>query len=186
MGNVRFGLPETRAREMTHAFGLKAAIETGTYLGDTAATLATLVPVVTTIERDRELALRAQQRFASVPQVEVVHGAACEQLPRLIKARTDPVLFWLDAHWFPKQSIDDLPQCSLVSELDALSGWAGIGNSVIMIDDMHLFDGAIVGDVRYRTDEWPSLQMVRDRCSELYDGACIIESHEDVLFVLPN
>lgn len=79
--------------------GLRRAVETGTYDGESAARLAVTPGHCTTIERSAVLAERATARFAGMEQIEVLVGSSRDLLPKVCAQLDEPTLFWLDAHW---------------------------------------------------------------------------------------
>lgn len=131
--------------EIIASLGLQAAVETGTYLGDTAAKLATLVQKVFTVELDPERHTLAVERFANDPVVRVYGGDSRTFLRELTQEPRCPlqrVLFYLDAHWF-----HNLPLKDEVAWI--VRHWR---RSVILIDDFQ-----VPGDDGYAYDRYPGV-----------------------------
>jgi hypothetical protein len=79
--------------------GTPTLIETGTYRGATVAACLGHFERIYTIELDRTLYEAARDRFADEPSVTVLHGDSSTELGRLASLVSEPVLFWLDAHY---------------------------------------------------------------------------------------
>src|SRR5258708_6501834 len=60
--------------DLAAAFGLRAFVETGTFLGNTTAIAGGIFAEVHTIELSPELAAQARTRFAATPHVHVHEG----------------------------------------------------------------------------------------------------------------
>ncbi len=93
------GLLEKEIRRLAAAYGIRSAVETGTYQGATTAALAAIVPAVHTIEITRGFYAESRQRLAGVPGVRQYHGASPDILPGLLPQIERPALYYLDAHW---------------------------------------------------------------------------------------
>jgi hypothetical protein len=98
----------------THKLGL--AVETGTFLGDTATFLSGHGYDVITIELDPRLAALARLRFRGNRHVQLIEGDSGTRLPAVVAELKRPTLFYLDAHYsgpgtgkgkrrFPRRSI---------------------------------------------------------------------------------
>ena len=158
MGNEYFGLPPALASWLCARAPQRLAIETGTSRGQTAQVLAQCFERVITIERSLDLAREAASsvRAASPSsRVSVVCGNSADLLFTLLPQIKEPAVFWLDSHWFPLVGVDSRPQCSILRELEAIRAWRFHQDSIVLVDDMHLFDQ--VPDLPgYRPHEWPT------------------------------
>lgn len=123
--------------DLRFELGLTRAIETGTRLGNGAATLAAIFPEVFTIELSPELHAAATQRFAANPRVTVVHGDSGTELARQMNSQV-PTLYFLDAHWSGGPTAGEEIDCPIRDELPALA--QGHPDDCILIDDAHLFE----------------------------------------------
>jgi hypothetical protein len=85
--------------EAQRTLGYRNLVETGTYLGHTAAAAAGVFDAVHTIELDAALAAAAKRRFAGAPKVTVHHGDSAAILPDLLPRLEGGTVFWLDAHY---------------------------------------------------------------------------------------
>jgi hypothetical protein len=92
-------LLEQEVRRLITRYGIRSAVETGTYQGCTTRALAAMVPMVHTIEIDPGMFAESGQRLADVPNVRRYHGASPDVLPGLLPQVKKPALYYLDAHW---------------------------------------------------------------------------------------
>lgn len=119
-------------------------VETGTYKGDTSALLAENSKRVFTIEPADHLFAAAKKRFASKPNVEVIHGLSEEVFPRLIPTLTGDVNFWLDGHFssgITHQGPKDTP---IEEELACIeSHIRNFTRLAVLVDDVRCFNPAL-------------------------------------------
>ena len=118
---------------------LTAFVETGTYLGDTAAAASTIFPLVHTIELSETLAQKARDRFVAAPHVHVHHGDSATLLAHVIAGLTGPALFWLDGHYSEGVTACGSQNTPIREELHTIAKGAPL-HSVILIDDLRLFE----------------------------------------------
>lgn len=112
-----------RFKELVKQFNVKSIVETGTFEGKTTDALASIIPVVHTIEVSKNYQAKAKQNCKN--KNIVFHlGSSVEILPKIIKKLDNP-MFFLDAHW---QTF-----CPLWKELDIIAE-AGL-KPVIVIHD---------------------------------------------------
>jgi hypothetical protein len=115
-------------------------VETGTYLGDTAAFLARHARAVVTIEPEPELFRRAAQRFAGQPKVRVVNGTSEAVLPGLLPELQGPVCFWLDGHYSAGITFRGAQDTPIQQELATIEGHLSrLGSVVVLVDDIRMF-----------------------------------------------
>lgn len=129
-------------------------VETGTYRGDTLATVAPHVRRAISIELDPTLADQARRRFRQQTNVEIVTGDSAEQLVSVVDRLTadgTTAVFWLDGH-FSGGATAGAGLCPILAEVDTVLG-SGLDH-VVLIDDIRLFDG---------TDGYPTFAELRDR-----------------------
>lgn len=124
-------------------------VETGTYRGDTLASVAPLVDRAVSIELDPTLAALARERFRTRRNVEILTGDSSSELPRIVATLGGPGLFWLDGH-FSGGATADSGSCPVLAELGAILD--SPYDHFILIDDIRLFDG---------TDGYPELGELR-------------------------
>lgn len=112
-------------------------VETGTYRGKTSLLASRHFQIVHTIELSRRLFRRARRRLK--PAGVVCHlGDSRVLVPRLCAQFTEPVAWYLDAHFFrdPQRLAADNP-LPLMDELTAIASrpWPDI----VIVDDVHDF-----------------------------------------------
>ncbi len=136
-GRVKAAALRRYARE----YGLKTFVETGTYLGDTTAAVASTFAQCFTIEMSPQLHARSQERLSAFPNVECVLGDSASQLPPVLRRIEGPSLFWLDAHASGSETVDS-GKGPVFSELAAI--YSGGGDHVVLIDDARGHDLAAI------------------------------------------
>lgn len=119
-------------------------VETGTFMGDTAALLAAHSNAVYTIEPDRALHEKAAARFADGSKVKALHGLSEEVFPTLLPTLSGTVNFWLDGHYSGGITHQGPTDCPVRDELqnieNNLSRYAKVA---VLIDDVRCFDSSI-------------------------------------------
>ncbi|MBU1425732.1 MAG: hypothetical protein KKH12_08480 [Gammaproteobacteria bacterium] len=119
-------------------------VETGTFMGDTAALLALEAREVYTIEPDRTLFEKAESRFFSNPSVHVIHGLSEEVFPTLLPTLSGTVNFWLDGHYSGGITHQGPTDCPVREELSNIEkNLARYANVTVLIDDIRCFDPTV-------------------------------------------
>jgi predicted SAM-dependent methyltransferase len=157
-------------RGLARHFGVVTFVETGTYLGDTAAMAAEFISEVYTIELAPELARKATARFAAQPQVHVHAGDSAKLLPKILATLNGPSLLWLDGHYSEGETARGDSNTPILTELRAVQQ-SGRKDAVILIDDLRLF-------------EKPSGSVEKN--SSLHGYPSINQLHEAVLAIDPD
>ncbi len=119
--------------------GARTFVETGTYLGVTAARCARLFEKVVTIELDPELTRKAKQYLGRFPNVEVIEGDGLAVLPEVL-ARGDvrDVLVFLDGHFSGGVTArGDIPEPAVL-EVDVLARFRDRIRAIV-VDDFRCF-----------------------------------------------
>jgi hypothetical protein len=126
-------------RSLARRTGARTMVETGTFLGVTAARCAGVFERVVTIELDADLAGRAAQFLARYPNVKVLHGDAVALLPAVFAdgACADAVVF-LDGHFSGGITAQGSVPEPAILELDILARHADRICGIV-IDDFRLF-----------------------------------------------
>jgi len=141
--------------------GLRRAVETGTWHGDTARALLNIFPEVVSIELSDRLYLLAQKKFNNVPGIHLLHGHSVRHLSNL-GAQQIPTLYFLDAHWSAGDTEGEGEECPVLNEIRAIGGG-------------HRFDCLIIDDARYflaspppphNPAKWPTIIDVFDAIRE--------------------
>lgn len=115
-------------------------VETGTYRGDTTAFLATLAPLVISIEPDEKLFGEARQRFVGNRRIELLHGTSESLLEGVVSSLSGPVCFWLDGHYSGPGTFRARDDTPILWELDVISRHLDrLGPTTVLIDDFREF-----------------------------------------------
>lgn len=124
----------------TYAATYDTFVETGTYLGLTAAFLAVAYKIVHTIELDPVLYENAQRRLRSFPNVHCYHGDSATVLQQILPSINGPAVFWLDAHYTGGITTRAAANTPVMGELMAILAHP-IKTHLILIDDARWFVG---------------------------------------------
>ena len=123
-----------------------AWVETGTYLGDTAAFLARHSSRVFTIEPAPAIYELASRRLARLRNVEVINGASEDVFPNLLPQLSGAVSFWLDGHysggttWVTYQGSAKTPIVEELAQIELHRARFSALN--VLIDDIRCFEAA--------------------------------------------
>jgi SAM-dependent methyltransferase len=121
------------------AFGVRSFIETGTYLGDTLATLCNDFDSLQSIELSADYHARAELRFKSQPQVQLIKADSTTGLEAAIdRLPSERAIFWLDAHYSGGDTAKGHSNTPVVSELRVILARAERAD-IILIDDLRTF-----------------------------------------------
>lgn len=115
-------------------------VETGSYLGD-AVQLAIEAGFkkIRTIDIDWRNVVKCKQRFALATEETIfLTGDSSTDLGSMIQDITEPITFWLDAHWMPGAVIDD-KSFPLLKEIQQIAQHP-IKTHTIIIDDWYLWE----------------------------------------------
>ncbi len=119
-------------------------VETGTFMGDTAALLALKAKEVYTIEPDKVLFEKAEARFHDKPSIHVIHGLSENVLPSLLATLSGTVNFWLDGHYSGGITHQGPTDCPVREELSNIEkNLPRYDNVAVLIDDIRCFDPSI-------------------------------------------
>src|SRR5664280_2600750 len=141
MGSTRMGVPIELVNRACAALNLVAAVETGTYLGDSALALRGFFPEVWSIELSEPLFTAAKERYGGRPGMHFVHGRSEEVLPSILERIDGASLFWLDGHWSGGLTSGSDHECPILDEISAIDASPFASESCILIDDARLFLG---------------------------------------------
>jgi hypothetical protein len=181
MGNLRHGIPTVLAAQLRDHLGLRAAVETGTYLGDSAAQLAAMFDRVWTVELAEQFWEEARARHGG-SGVEFVLGASQEVLPRIVQEAGGPALFWLDGHWSGGDTAGADRECPVLDEIAAIDAGPHGAGSAILIDDARLF--CAPPPPPHDPGQWPTLMQVADAARRVHDRHVTVV--EDVIVAVPQ
>ena len=152
--------PSHIKRSVLKRLGAPAAtwVETGTFMGDTAALLAQDAKMVYTIEPDRSLYEKAKQRFSQTSNVHVINGLSEDVFPSLLPTLSGVVNFWLDGHYSGGITHQGPTDCPVREELSQIeNNLLRFGKISVLIDDVRCFNPALpeygdYPDINYLVD----------------------------------
>jgi hypothetical protein len=145
------------AADLRDRLELRRAVETGTFRGATARSLASLFESVVTIELSTALHERATAALRDLPQVQTVCGHSVEALRATTNAAT-PTLYFLDSHWSGGATEGAQDECPVLAEIAAI----GVGHpqDCLIVDDARLFTSA--PPPPHDPAQWPAIVDVLD------------------------
>ena len=146
-------------------------METGTFQGGGARSLAAMFPAVITVELSDRYFELARAELAAVPNLVTEHGASPDVLRRLEAA---PTLYWLDAHWSGLDTAGEDNPCPVLAEIAAIPAHPA---DCLLIDDARLFAAT------REPDRWPTLVHVINALREARPGAHVTVLHDLILSV---
>jgi len=118
-------------------------IETGTHLGYTTSNAAQIFDKVETIELSSELAARARENLSAYKNTTVYDGDSSLILNQVLSTISGKAIIWLDGHFSGYFNGGDTALGSIntpiKAELKCIKD-SGIKNSIVLIDDIRLFD----------------------------------------------
>jgi hypothetical protein len=155
------GLPLSLVRTLARGQDLRVAVETGTYLGDGAVALRSVVDDVISIEVAEDLHRQAVERHGQRAGIDFVRGSSSEVLADVLAAVAKPALFWLDGHWSGGVTGGQEHECPVMDEITTIDRWPHAGASVILIDDARLF--LTSPPPPHRPDQWPAFIEIADQ-----------------------
>lgn len=86
--------------KLKEKYDIKFCIETGTHNGETADELGKIFGMVRTIESNPNYYKDAVKRFNNRKDVICIEGNSSTMLKQILRIIEQPVLFYLDAHWY--------------------------------------------------------------------------------------
>lgn len=161
-----------RAHLMEH--GLTRFVETGTYLGETLANVASTGVECYSIELSDDLHARALERFRDHANVRLIHGDSGVEIVHLLSQIATPTLFWLDGHYSAGITARGIVDTPISAELDAILRHP-VKQHVILIDDARLFDG---------TNAYPRMEDLLDLIRT--GGTYVTEISTDIIRLMPR
>jgi hypothetical protein len=156
-------------------------VETGTFRGDGVERALEDYEIVFSVESDPVLYNYARGRFEDDPRVYLSCGDSGEFLESL--DIPEPVVFYLDAHWYGKGDETPLP---LLRELKAISERPY--KDVVIIDDMRLMG---VKTVSGGCGDWPLAEfnwvdVTKEKILETCPGEAEMATDIDRLIIYRN
>jgi hypothetical protein len=179
MGAIHFSIDPVLAAILASRLELTVFIETGTFQGDSVASVRRCFQDLHTCELSPELYAAATRRFAGDPAVHCHLGSSPARLRALARDHTDrPVMYWLDAHWCSADhAAGQESQCPLLAELDAIAPLHP--HSVVWIDDARYFMAPPPAPLEVAG--WPTFQQVLDRLRSLSSTHELVVANDTLL-----
>ncbi|ELW8960757.1 glycosyltransferase [Yersinia enterocolitica] len=139
MGAVNFSIDPTLVRILNKALPLDVFVETGTFKGDTIASIRDLFDEIYSVELSSEYYDIAVQRFIGDAHIHLVHADSPSAIQTWMpELNGKSVLYFLDAHWCAAENTASIfSQCPLLDEIKSIGRLNT--ESVIVIDDARLF-----------------------------------------------
>jgi hypothetical protein len=153
MGTVDLRL----AADLRDRLKLRRVVETGTFRGITARSLASLFDSVITIELSHTFHQRAAIALSDLPHVQALLGRSAEVL-HTATDREIPTLYFLDGHWSAGDTDGVTDQCPVLEEIMAIG--RGHPYDCLIIDDARLFTAAPPPPLD--AGQWPTITQVFD------------------------
>jgi hypothetical protein len=132
-------LSRSFVKSISKHFALHNFIETGTFLGNTIASLQTDFDKLISIELSEELYDKARLRFSALSNVELIRGDSAGHLAQALnECSGGNTLVWLDAHYSGGVTAKGSKNTPILQEIENVTRF-GTGLIVILIDDLRLF-----------------------------------------------
>lgn len=159
-------------------------VETGTFLGATAAVLKEYFKKIYTIELQEDLAKKCIERFKNENSIEVFQGDSSVLLKKILPKLNSNSLFWLDAHYSSEffvgtefiKTAKGEKETPVIEELEIiLSG--GLKNNVILIDDARCFNG---------DNDYPKLSALKEFLNKREISVNQVTVKNDIVRIVPT
>ena len=132
-------LSRSFVRSISKHFALRSFIETGTFVGDTIASLQQDFDKLISIELSEELYNKSRLRLGPFFNVELIQGDSAGHLPQALRqCNGGNSLVWLDAHYSGGVTAKGNKNTPIIQEIENVTR-CGTGLDVILIDDLRLF-----------------------------------------------
>ena len=148
-------------------FSINIFIETGTYLGKTVEAVKNKFKEIYSIELNKELYLKAKQKFIKYKHINIILGDSSIKLPKILSNIDSPCLFWLDAHYSGKNTSKTDLQTPIIRELLSILNHPN-KNHVILIDDAHEFTGK---------NDYPTIPELKEIVNQYEEKVLIIKEN---------
>lgn len=182
MGAIHFSIDPELVQSLRKGLTLRTFVETGSYMGDTAAFVADKFEDVFTIEQSTPIYMKTANRLKQYSNVNALLGSSPEMLKALQPSLTeDSVVYWLDAHWCGGETSKADGECPLLEELAAIGSLNA--ESVILIDDARYFISPPPN--AHKASDWPNLDQVMSAFASMTKGTHRTWVINDVIIYAP-
>ncbi len=120
-------------------FDCKIFVETGTYRGDTIYSCKDFFDELFSIELSHKLFVDCKNRFLNYNKVHVFEGNSSIIFPKIVKEKSQSILFWLDAHYSGGETARGEQDSPIIKELNFIL--KNVPKFCILIDDARCFNG---------------------------------------------
>jgi GT2 family glycosyltransferase len=180
MGAISFSLDTELIGALKRFVPLDVFVESGTFHGDTVASVLPLFDELISIELSEPLYQSCVERFHKIAKVRLIQRdsaiALREFRPNL---QNRSVLYWLDAHWCVDcETAGERSQCPLLGELAAI-GSLNL-RSVVLIDDARLFLATPL--LPHEVSQWPTFQEVLEGLRRISDQHVVMVINDVIAF----
>lgn len=121
--------------------GYKTLVETGTFLGKMIDAQKENYNRIFSIEVDAKFHADAKEKFKAYPYITFLLGDSGKLMKEVMLQLNEPAVFWLDAHYNNRSSVQLDKECPIYEELDCIFDSKPLDH-VLLIDDARLFVGA--------------------------------------------
>ncbi len=144
--------------QLKTAFNLEAFVETGTWMGDTAEEASEFFDEIHTIELSPEICAQAVERFKECDCVRVYQGDSGKILADILSSVRARTLFYLDGHYSGGVTAKGDTCTPILEEINQIR-ISGKSDSVILIDDIRLFQNSIYPEkiAKFALEEYPDI-----------------------------
>jgi len=181
VGQDRRGVPVDLVRRINADLDLVAAVQTGTYLGESALALRSTFEEVWSIELSESFFKSTMERHGDKAGLHFIHGDSIAVLPKILANIDGSSLFWLDGHWSGGRTSGSDRECPVLDEIEAIDASPHAAGSCVLVDDARLFLGP--PPPPHRRSDWPTFMVVLDALRMKYSR--FVTVLEDVIIAGP-
>jgi hypothetical protein len=135
-------------------YGCKIMVESGTYFGQSTKYFSKIFNKVFSVELSPALYDFSSRRFSKISNIFLYLGDSVVQLPRIILLLNQPTIFYLDAHASGGVTQQGQEPSPIKKELEIISNFKHLSNSIILLDDARGFDGSNSYPSFMEVSEW--------------------------------
>jgi hypothetical protein len=129
-------------------------VESGTYFGQSTKYFSKIFNKVFSVELSPALYDFSSRRFSKISNIFLYLGDSVVQLPRIILLLNQPTIFYLDAHASGGVTQQGQEPSPIKKELEIISHFEYLRNSIILLDDARGFDGSNSYPSFMEVSEW--------------------------------
>lgn len=180
-----FSLDKPFMEKIARLFKPDIFLETGTYKGTTVQRALGLFPEIHSIELGNKFYLDAVNKFKNNNNVYLYLGDSAAVLPKILPdLNNKSIAFWLDGHYSGGATAKGEQHTPIMKEIEAI-GTTQSYDSILLIDDIRLFDTIIRNKKEHRRPGYPLVQDIVTKINSLnhnYNVAVI----GDILIAYPS